>query len=102
MVDTYIDCVIPYPDAKVAATLSIGGPVKYATKTRYNRTDDFILNHVCPHIASLLPRQISLECALLWVIYDKEASQQNEDWIKNRAKSALNITDGGNPITKIP
>ena len=83
MVDTYIDCVIPYPDAKVAATLSIGGPVKYATKTGYNITDEFILNHVCPHIASLVPRQISLVLgrALLWAIYDEEASQQTEDCI---------------------
>ena len=60
MVDTYIDCVIPYPDAKVAATLSIGGPIKYATKTGHNITEEFIINYVCPHIASLLPRQILL------------------------------------------
>ena len=103
MVDTYIDCVIPYPDPKVAATFIIGCPVKYATKTGYNITDKCILNHVYPHIASLLPRQILLVlgCALLWAIYDEEASQQIEDWIKNRAKSAFNITDGCNPIAMI-
>ena len=56
MVDTYIECIIPYPDAKIAATLSIGRQVKYVTKTGYNVTDEFILNHVCPHIASLVPR----------------------------------------------
>ena len=55
MVNTYIDCVIPYLDAKVAAILSIGGPVKDATKTGYNITDEFILKHVCPHITSFLP-----------------------------------------------
>ena len=33
---------------------------------------------------------------------DEEASQQIEDWIKNRAKSVLNIIDCGNPIAKIP
>ena len=54
ILDTNIDCVIPYSDAKVAATLSIGG--KYATKTGYNITDKFILNHICPHIASLQPK----------------------------------------------
>ena len=104
MVDTCIDCVIPYPDAKVAATLSIGGPVKYATKTGYIITDKFTLNHVCSHIASLLRTQILLLLgrALLWAIYGEETSQQIEDWIKNRAKSAINITDGGNSIAKIP
>ena len=104
IVDTYIDCVISYPDAKVAATLSIGGPVKCTTKTGYNITDEVILNHVCRHITSLLPRQISLVLgrALLWAIYDEETSQQIEDWIKNRAKSTPNIMDSGNPIAKIP
>ena len=40
--------------------------------------------------------------ALLRAIYDEKASQQIEDWIKKRAKSALSISDGGNLITKIP
>ena len=103
MVDTYIDFVIPYPDAKAAATLSRGGQVKYTTKTGYNITDNFIFNHVCPYIASLQPRQILLVLgrALLWAIYE-EASQLIEDWIKNKAKLVLNIMDGGNPIAKIP
>ena len=103
MVDTYIDCVIPYPDAKVAASLNIGGTVKYTTKTGNNIIDEFIYNHVCPHITFSLPRQISLDLvrALLWKT-DEETSQQIEDWIKNKAKSALNITDGRNPIAKSP
>ena len=84
MVDTYIDCIIPYLDSKVAATLSVGGPVKYATKIGYNITNEFITNHVCLYITSLLPRQISLvigRALLLWAIYDEESSLKIEDWI---------------------
>ena len=29
IVDTYIDCLIPFPDAKVASILYIAGPIKY-------------------------------------------------------------------------
>ena len=104
MVDTYIDCVIPFPDAKVASTLSIGGPTKYKIKTGYDITDDFILNTVCPNIVLLLPRQIALVLgrALLWGIYNKEASEQIKNRIKNRVKSELIIPDGENQIQKVP
>ena len=103
MVDTYIDCVIPFLDAKVASTLSIGGPTKYKIKTGYDITDDFILNTVCPNIVSLLPRQIALVLghALLWGIYNEEASEQIKNRIKNRVKSELIIPDGENLIQKV-
>ena len=70
MVDTYMDCVIPYPDAKVAPTLSIGGLIKNATKIGHNISGEIILNHFCPHITSLISRQISLILgrASLWAI----------------------------------
>ena len=35
IVDTYIDCVIPYPDIKVASTLSIGGLANYVVRNNY-------------------------------------------------------------------
>ena len=41
-----------------------------------------------------------LGCALLWAIYDEEASLQIEDCI--RAKAALTITEDENLIAKIP
>ena len=36
IVDTYFDYAIPYPDVKVASTLSIGGPAKYVVQNEYD------------------------------------------------------------------
>ena len=77
MVDTYIDNSIPYPDAKVAAILCIGGAVKYSVRTGTNINSDFILTHVCPNIKNTFPREVSLVLgtALLWEFYDDGISQ---------------------------
>ena len=36
IVDIYIDCLIPFPDAKVASILCIGGPVKYMVRQEFS------------------------------------------------------------------
>ena len=43
MVDTYINNSIPYPDAKVATVLCIGGAVKYVVREGSNISFDFYL-----------------------------------------------------------
>ena len=50
MVNTYIDPDIPYPDAKTAGSLSIGGPVKYILKKDSKLDDCWIAEKVVPHI----------------------------------------------------
>ena len=56
IVDTYIDDVILYPDAKVASTLSIEGAAKYVVLNEYNISDDYILHYVIPNISQILPK----------------------------------------------
>ena len=104
IVDTYIDCVIPHPDAKVASTLSIGGLAKYLVRNEYNISDDYILHHVIPNFSQILPEQVSLVlgCALLWAAYDEDASKQIDERISSRAKANLNVEVGGNAIAKFP
>jgi hypothetical protein len=41
--DVYGDVDLPYPDAKVAGRLSIGGPCKYVVKEGNGVTDNFLL-----------------------------------------------------------
>ena len=39
MVDNYIDVELPYPDAKVASILAVGGPIKYELREGSGLTD---------------------------------------------------------------
>lgn len=70
--DTYIDPCLPWPDAKVASLLCKGGPCKYATREGSGVSDDWILQHVVPKIASRFPRAVALVLgrALLWLVFE--------------------------------
>ena len=77
IVDTYIDCLIPFPDAKVASTLCIGGPIKYSVSEGVNIDETIILRCVGTNILSHFPRQVSLVfgTALIWAVYDNDVSE---------------------------
>ncbi len=45
----YIDPDIPYPSAKAAVAICIGGPIKYVLK-KEKLDDCWIVEHVVPHI----------------------------------------------------
>ena len=49
--DNYDNMELPYLDAKVAAVLCPGGPVKCKVRTDANHDFHFILHHVAPKIA---------------------------------------------------
>ena len=61
----YIDCLIPFPDAKAASTLCIGGPIRYVVRPEFAIDDDFILHCVKTNISSFFPRQ---QVSLVFVI----------------------------------
>jgi hypothetical protein len=48
--DAYADTTIPYVDAKVAAALCKGGPCAYILIDGSGLSDDWILDHVVPHV----------------------------------------------------
>ena len=62
IVDTYIDCLIPFPDAKVVSTLYIGGPVKYEVREEFvsKITENLIVQLVGAKISNLFNRQVTL------------------------------------------
>jgi len=80
--DTYIDPCLPWPDAKVASFLCKGGPCSYVTKDGSGISDDWILQHVVPKIASRFPRAVALVLgrALLWLVFE-ERSRTNEPYL---------------------
>ena len=59
IVDAYIDCLIPFPYAKVTSTFCIGGPAKYTVKQEFNIDEKLILYCAGSNITTLFPRQVS-------------------------------------------
>ena len=59
MFDIYIDNSIPYPDAKVATVLYIGGAVKYVAREASNVSCAFIRTHICTNIEAMFPREVA-------------------------------------------
>jgi hypothetical protein len=68
--DVYDDIELPFPDAKVAGKLCVGGPCKYAIKDGSGVTDDFLLQHVVPNICTRFPAEVAKVLAkpLLWIV----------------------------------
>ena len=109
MVDTYIDHCIPYPDAKVASILCVGGAIKYMVREGSNISSDFILTHVCSNIKTVFPREVSLVLgtALLWAIYNDSISQILPQHFVDGVKLSVSQVGGSllpnqNPVRKIP
>lgn len=112
IVDTYIDMSLPYPDAKVAASLCIGGAIKYELRSNSRISNDWLVEHVSKNIASLFPRQMAIVLgkALLWAICDDEASQFIDSAMVQRVRTDVRSLNGCytagltsmNPVRKVP
>ena len=105
--DVYDDIELPYPDAKVAEKLCIGGACKYVIRNGRGVSDAFILQYVVPNIASRLPDSAALVLgkALLWLIYsvhgnDVPAAIRNS--VRSEYDKVRQGNDNTNPINKIP
>ena len=72
--DVYDDIELPYPDAKVAGLLCIGGPCKYVIKDGSGITNEFLIQYVVPRIAQKFPHDVAvvLGTALLWRIFSQD------------------------------
>ena len=67
MVDTYVDPDIPYPDAKTASALAIGGPVKYEVLKGSGVDDCWLVENVLLETFKLCKKAVvTLSKALLW------------------------------------
>jgi len=116
--DVYDDVELPYPDAKVAEKLCIGGPCYYMWSDIDDSTSEmmnaFVLTHVVPNIRRRLPDSatIVLGKALLWLIFSPVAnnfvSTEFRDGVKGEMQNLLGrnhaarMEDDWNPIRKMP
>ena len=113
--DTYTDTSIPFVDAKVAASLCTGGPIAYLVRDGSGITDEWILEHVVPHMnaAKEVPRQacIVLGRSLLWKVCDAAAKPEERHNVPSsimaRVLKALEdlgdrnrLPEGQNPIRR--
>jgi hypothetical protein len=129
--DVYEDTELPYPDAKVAEKLCVGGPCFYlfpeeltnnnselegGTSATIAMMRTFILSNVVPNIRQRLPDSaaIVLGKALLWLIYSpyNETNNLVPQEFKNRIRMEVNeivsqatgsdVDPNYNPICRIP
>jgi hypothetical protein len=71
-VDMCIDVELPYPDAKVAAALCIGGACKYVIKESNGVSDSWLLRYVVSNIYTEYTHDVALVLAhpLLWAVFE--------------------------------
>ena len=89
MVDIYISTTLPYPDAKVAGALAVGGPVKYTLTEGCGISDDWIAKHVVPNIIRVFNRKVSmvLGYALLWGCFEPKIKAHLPSFLVDRVDS---------------
>jgi hypothetical protein len=105
--DVYDDLELPYPDAKVAGFLCIGGPCKYVVREDSGVTDKFILDYVTEKARTRVGDQVALVLgkALLWYIFDADGDGDVPTVVKQRVQNAYVhiqvLPDGTNPVKKV-
>ena len=107
--DVYESLEQPYYDAKVAAVLCIGGPIKYQLVPGSGITDQWLMEHVVPSIHqyfgehSKVPRVLGL--ALLWAIMDGSLDDRLPSYIRDQPRAAYaalrRLPEGVNPVRKV-
>ena len=103
--DRYIDVMQPWPDAKVAQALCVGGVVKYSLDDSYGITVDWLFEHVVPNISKVYCRDVGkiFGSALLWACMDVEGLTFVPRKLSDKiiqAYSRVKVKDG-NPVQKI-
>ena len=88
--DTTIDCLISFPDAKVS-TLCIGGSAMYTAKQKCSIDENLVLQCSGSSISTLCPRQVSLVLvsSLIWAAHNEEMSSIMHTDIVERIKSNI-------------
>ena len=107
-VDVYIDTEVPYPDARVAGTLCVGGPILYQLVAGCGIDDGWITNNVVPEIFKChfcTKTAVVLGRAVLWACIDPMYKSFVPDDLLRRVTSAYErarlLDAGENPVRKV-
>ena len=110
--DIYIDPLLPYQDAKVAAALCVGGPIKYAL-VEGSGIMESLAGSACgaSYIFLLYPHESScigmtLVLPLLWACLEPTMQSKVPEDLRQRVQDAYaaipQLDEGVNPIKKVP
>lgn len=99
---------LPYPDAKVAASLCIGGPCRYVLVENCGLLDEWLLEYqyVVPNISLQYPRAAALTLAqpLWWASFESTLQEYLTPALTRRIQSAYGfvrrLPQGKNPVKK--
>lgn len=107
----YTDIELPYPDAKVAASLAIGGPVKYSVREGAPVTRDWLFEHVIPNLVRVKGNALSpdvlwvLGLPVLWACFEVSMVGYIPDNVRQRVRESYGQLEGGdiaiNPVIRI-
>lgn len=90
VVNVYIDVNLPYPDAKVAGILCVGGPCAYVLREGCGISDEWLATHVVPSLAlrSRISPKVSLVLAkpVLWACFDPRLESFVHEGIRMRVR----------------
>ena len=108
IVDTYLDTTIPYPDAKVASSTCVGGPIKYELVRGSGLDDRWVAKNVVPNIYRshhCKKTAIVLGKAILWAIFDPSTKELVDSKLRNRVVTEYErirlLHSNQNPVKKI-
>jgi hypothetical protein len=105
----YAHTLLPWPDAKVAATLCVGGPCKYALKEGSGVTEHWLCQFVVPHMlqSARFQRPVALVLALpiLWACFEDRMEEYMPPALRNRILAAYEnirqLEPEENPVKKV-
>ncbi len=103
--DVYDDVELPYPDAKVASLLCVGGPCSYRVKEGANVTDLWIRENVVPRTTATYDNELALITgkAILWLCFSEFSARVPETMLNRilqRYGTIRQLGEGINPIEK--
>ena len=107
IVNKYISVEQLPTDAKVAAVLCVGGPVKYKLKPGSNVTTLFLTETVAPGIDAYFTDESNkisevLAKALLWACHEPSLEHMVSDTVRNRVRAGYNLIRGEHPADYNP
>lgn len=106
--DRYVSANLPFPDAKVASALCVGGPCKYELVNGGGITQEWLREVVVPNIIGKpgIANRVAdvLALPLLWAAMDNEMETRMPAMTRNRIRNAYAacrvLEEGVNPVRK--